>query len=90
MDIATTRPNQPSSRGGGDNKAVTELGFAHNTTKTWASLGVFCSFRIFFVEKKCPPTPKSHFENTMGNQFVDFFNTDQNAQEKFRTKIISR
>ena len=33
--------------GRGDNRAVTDLGFAHVTTKTWAYLGVFGSFRNF-------------------------------------------
>ena len=33
--------------GGGDDRAATELGFGHVTTKTWAHSGVFAFFRIF-------------------------------------------
>ena len=59
--------------GGGDNRVVTELGFAHVTTKSWAYLGVFGFFKNNFGKKKMPPTPtKSHFENTMGNHFLTF------------------
>ena len=58
---------------GGDNRAVTELGFTHVTTKTWAYLGMFGFFRNFFGHKFSPPPAKSHFENTMGNSFFDFF-----------------
>ena len=61
------------SRGEGDNRALTELGFAHVTTKTWAYLGVFGFFRKMFVKKMPPPMAKSHFENTRENPFVDFF-----------------
>ena len=43
--------------GGGDSGAVTELGFPHVSTKTWAYLGVFGFFRKKFVYKKYPPPP---------------------------------
>ena len=69
-------------KGGGDNRAATELGFRHVTTKTWAYSGVF-GFRIFFVTKSVPPpSPKSFFENTMGNIFLKKKNCDdQNASK---------
>ena len=43
---------------GGDNRAVTELGFAHDTTKTWAYLGKFGFFRNFLVTNLAPPPKK--------------------------------
>ena len=44
------------SLGGGrrDNRAGTELGFAHVTTKTWAYLGVFGFLRFFLVINLAP------------------------------------
>ena len=54
-DSSTLDPGQ----GVGDNRAVTEIGFAHVTTKTWAYLEMFDFFRIFVC--------LSLFENTMGN-----------------------
>ena len=46
--------------GRGDNRAVTELGFAHVTTKTWAYSGVFGFFRKKCRQKNCPPH-QNHF-----------------------------
>ena len=69
--------------GRGDNRAVTELGFAHVTTKTWAYFGVFSFFRKNFGEKTVPPPPKSLFENTMGNSFfgTPFFGTKRSTKK---------
>ena len=54
MSQAREDQNYPIS-GRGDNRAVTEFGFAHVTTKTWAYLGVFGFIRKIFVKKKMPP-----------------------------------
>ena len=62
--------------------AVTELGFAHVTTQSWAYFGVFGFSKKKFGEKKFPPSAKSHFENRIGNPFLNFLNTDQNAAIK--------
>ena len=69
------------SRGEGDNRALTEWGFAHVTTKTWAYLGVFGFFRKMFVKKKWPPPPwPNHIFKYKGKSiFWLFLNTDQNA-----------
>ena len=46
----------PIAVGRGDNRAVTELSFAHVTNKTWAYSGVFGFFRKKFQQKTVPPT----------------------------------
>ena len=50
-----------------------DLSYWHATTKTYAYLGEFGFFIIFFRQKSDPTSAKSHFENTMGNPFFDFF-----------------
>ena len=50
-----------------------DLSYWHATTKAYAYLGEFGFFRIFFRQKSDPTSAKSHFENTMGNPFFDFF-----------------
>ena len=40
-------------------------------------------FQNFFSAQIMPPLVKSHFENTMGNLFFSFFNTDRNAPQNF-------
>ena len=69
--------NEACLIGRGDNRAVTELGFAHVTTKTWAYSEVFGFFRKIIWRKNCPPPPKSLFKNTIGNPFfgTPFFGT---------------
>ena len=46
--------------GGGDKRAVTELGFAHVTTKSLAYLGMFSFFRKKFFKKNAPPPRQNH------------------------------
>ena len=59
--------------GRGDNKAVTELSFAHVTTKTWTYSRVLAfSEKKNLLKKLSPTPPKSLFKNTMGNPFFDF------------------
>ena len=65
--------------GRGDNRAVTELSFAH---VTWAYFGVFGFFRQQFWQKKVSPPPKSLFENTIGNPFIDFFKYGPKQSQK--------
>ena len=62
--------------------ATFDLSYWHTTTKTYAYFREFGFFRIFFRQKSDPTMVKSHFENTMGNPFFDFLNTDQNAPKK--------
>ena len=75
--------------GGGDKRAVTELGFAHVTTKSLAYLGMFGFFRNFFFCKKMPPPrPNHHFKIQWEIHFLSFLNTDRNApKKKFRIEI---
>ena len=47
--------------GGEDIRAVTELGFGHVTTKTWAYFGVFGFFRYKFWRKNLFPPQPNHF-----------------------------
>ena len=47
--------------GRGDNRAVTELGFAHVTTKTWAYSRVFGFFRKKIRQENCPPPTQITF-----------------------------
>ena len=53
--------------------ATLYLSYWHATTKTYAYFREFGFFRIFFRQKSDPTMVKSHFENTMGNPFFDFF-----------------
>ena len=50
--------------------------------------GCLAYSEFFSVDIKCLPLAKSHLENTMGNIFFIFLNTDQNAPIFFRTVII--
>ena len=74
---------QPPSVGGGDKSMVTELVFAHVTTKFWPYLGMFGFFRrkIFLLKKMAPPPAKSHFENTMVNKFLTFLILTEKLQK---------
>ena len=45
-------------------------------------LGGLAFPEFFFVKKSDPTMVKSHFKNTMGNPFLTFLNTDQNAPKK--------
>ena len=56
--------------GGGVNMAVTELGFGHITTKTWAYFGVF-GFQTKMLSKNSHPHPNYFFEKRMGNPFLE-------------------
>ena len=67
--------------GRGGNRAVTELSFAHVTTKPSAYSGVFGFFRQKSLQKNCPPNPNHFFENTLGNQFI--FLLFKNMEQKF-------
>ena len=74
--------------GGWDKRAVTELGFAHVTTKSWAYFGVFGFFRKKFRRKNCPPHPNHFLKIQWEIHFFTFLNTDQNApKRKFRIEI---
>ena len=60
--------------GRGDNRAVTELGFAHVNTKTYAYLGVLGFFKKNFANKKCPPPqPNPIFKTQYEIHFLNFF-----------------
>ena len=65
--------------GRGDNRAVTELSFAHITTTTWAYSRVLDFSEFFLAKKTGPPPPKSLFDNAMGNPFLTFWSLHQNA-----------
>ena len=56
--------------GRGDNRAVTELGFAHVTTKTWAYSEVFDFLRKKIWRKNCPPHPNHFLELPKSKQRV--------------------
>ena len=66
----------------GDNRSVTELSFAHISTKIWAYSVVFNFFRKKIWQKNGPP--KSLFENTKGNDFFYLFYMDQIAQKNLK------
>ena len=57
-------------RGGGDKRAVTELSFAHVTTKTSEASE---TSEKYVVNKKCPPKPIHFLKKTMENHFLLFF-----------------
>ena len=75
-------------KGRGDNWAVTEISFAHVTTKTWAYSGLFGFIRKKCWQKKTVPTPELLLKNTMGNPFWErpFVGT-KHSKIKFRTVI---
>ena len=64
--------NHEAVLGKGDNRTVTELSFAHVTTKIWAYSGVFSFLRFFLVKTKTP-SPKERFQNKMENPFIFLF-----------------
>ena len=61
---------------------MTELSCRHVTTKTWAYSEAFGPFRILFFAKKMSFPPKSLFENTMANPFLE------TLLKKIRTVVI--
>ena len=63
---------------------MTDLGFAHFTTKTWAYLGMFGFSRFFFGHKFSPsPHGQITFWKYNGKYiFFTFLNTEQNAPKK--------
>ena len=68
--------------GEGDNRAVTELGFAHITTKTWAYFE-FLDFSDFFLLKVSSPPGQTFLKIRWEIIFclLNFFNTDINAKK---------
>ena len=62
--------------------ATFDLIYWHATTKTYAYFREFGFFRIFFCQKSGPTMVKSHFQNSMGNPFFDFF--------KILTKMLQK
>ena len=62
--------------------ATFDLSYWHATTKTSAYFREFGFLRIFLRQKSDPTMVKSHFENTMGNPFLDFLKYGPKRSEK--------
>ena len=78
--------------GRGDNRAVTELGFAHVTTKTWVYSGVFSFFRNFCWQKKLSPPHQNHFLKIQWEiHFLErhFLGRNTPKQKKFNRSYIA-